>query len=42
MSVFGKYADYYNLLYQGKNYQEEADYVIGLVKQHRSERFHRF
>ena len=33
MSQFGElYADYYDLLYKDKNYQQEADYVDRLVR----------
>jgi len=34
-TVFNDYARYYDLLYQDKDYQAEADYVAGLMK-----RFH--
>ena len=33
--VFDEYARYYDLLYQDKDYQAEADYVAGLIR-----RFH--
>jgi SAM-dependent methyltransferase len=32
MSVFNNYAQYYNLLYKDKNYQEEVDYIEKLIK----------
>ncbi|NMC36393.1 class I SAM-dependent methyltransferase [Candidatus Beckwithbacteria bacterium] len=34
MSVFGAYSTYYNLLYQDKNYPEEANYISGLIKKY--------
>ncbi|MBW8886649.1 MAG: methyltransferase domain-containing protein [Fibrobacteres bacterium] len=34
MSVFGSYSRYYNLLYKDKDYQGEADYIAGLVRQY--------
>ena len=34
MSVFKTYAQYYDLLYQDKNYREEADFVGGLFDKH--------
>jgi len=33
MNVFGDYARYYDLLYQDKDYQGEADYIYSLIKQ---------
>lgn len=32
MAVFGKYAQYYNLLYKDKDYQSEVDYIDTLIK----------
>ena len=37
MSVFGKYAKYYDLLYQDKNYSKEADYIDRLIKTYHPE-----
>jgi len=34
MTNFQDYANYYNLLYQGKNYQSEVNYVENLLKKH--------
>jgi len=34
MTVFGRYARYYDLLYRDKEYQVEADFVAGLVRSH--------
>jgi SAM-dependent methyltransferase len=34
MSVFKDYASYYDLLYQDKDYEAEADYVIGLIQKY--------
>ena len=34
MKVFNDYASYYDLLYKTKNYGEEVDYVIDLLKQY--------
>ncbi|MFH1831825.1 MAG: class I SAM-dependent methyltransferase [bacterium] len=34
MNVFNAYANYYDLLYQDKNYAQEADYVHNLIKTH--------
>ncbi len=34
--VFDVYAQYYNLLYQDKDYQGEVDYVESLIKKHKS------
>lgn len=34
MNVFGGYANYYNLLYQDKDYQSEADYIYSLIARH--------
>lgn len=31
-SVFSDYAHYYDLLYRDKNYNEEADYITGLIQ----------
>lgn len=39
MSVFNRYAEYYNLLYKDKNYSEEVDYIDGLIKKY-SEKSH--
>lgn len=36
MDRFGLYAQYYDLLYQDKNYAAEAEYVHRLLKQHNS------
>jgi len=33
MSVFGSYADYYDLLYADKNYQAEVEYLDAIIKQ---------
>ena len=35
MSVFGAYSRYYNLFYKDKDYAGEAEYVHGLIRQHR-------
>jgi SAM-dependent methyltransferase len=35
VSVFGAYSRYYNLLYKDKDYAGEANYVSGLIRQHR-------
>jgi SAM-dependent methyltransferase len=35
--VFDEYARYYDLLYQDKDYQAEADYVAGLIRRFHSE-----
>jgi SAM-dependent methyltransferase len=32
--VFGNYAKYYDLLYQDKNYKQEIDFIISLIKQY--------
>lgn len=32
MSVFGKYSRYYDLLYQEKDYQGEAEFIAGLIE----------
>jgi SAM-dependent methyltransferase len=32
MSVFNEYSSYYDLLYQAKNYNAEANYVDGIIK----------
>jgi SAM-dependent methyltransferase len=34
MTVFGAYSRYYNLLYEGKDYAAEAEYVHGLIQRH--------
>ncbi|WP_448573031.1 class I SAM-dependent DNA methyltransferase [Trichothermofontia sp.] len=34
MSVFGNYAKYYDLLYQDKDYQQESDFIITLLKEY--------
>lgn len=34
MSIFKKYAEYYDLLYADKNYEQEACYVDALIKKH--------
>lgn len=34
MKNFIKYSDYYNLLYEDKNYIKESEYVHGLIKQY--------
>ena len=34
MSVFGDYARYYNLLYQDKNYAEEAIFILNILKKY--------
>src|SRR5690606_3473088 len=36
MKNFILYAKYYDLLYKEKRYDDEADYVIGLIKKHSS------
>ena len=33
MRVFDDYALYYDLLYQGKDYKGEADYIYSLIEQ---------
>ena len=33
MSVFKKYSEYYDLLYSRKNYSDEVDYIITLLKE---------
>lgn len=35
--VFEKYAKYYDLLYQDKDYKEESEYIASLIKKHHSE-----
>jgi len=35
MSVFDKYAAYYDLLYQDKSYQEEVNYLDSLIKKYK-------
>lgn len=35
MSVFGTYSRYYDLLYKGKDYAAEAEYVRSLISRHR-------
>src|SRR5512139_1278741 len=35
MTVFGTYSRYYNLFYRDKDYTGEAEYVHGLIQQHR-------
>ena len=35
--VFDKYAQYYDLLYQDKDYQREADYILSHIKKHHPE-----
>ncbi|MGG9972100.1 class I SAM-dependent DNA methyltransferase [Ferruginibacter sp. SUN002] len=34
---FEKYSKYYDLLYKDKNYQNESDYVAGLIKKHNAQ-----
>jgi SAM-dependent methyltransferase len=34
MKVFDAYSDYYDLLYQDKNYSKEVDYIDALIKQY--------
>lgn len=34
MSVFGRYADWYDLFYADKDYRAEAAYVVGVLRQH--------
>lgn len=34
MSVFGKYSQYYDLLYRDKDYQGETDFIAGLLARH--------
>ena len=34
MSNFQEYANYYNLLYQDKDYQSEVDYIERLIKKY--------
>lgn len=36
-AVFDAYAEYYDLLYQDKDYSAEADYVHGLIRRHAPE-----
>ena len=35
--VFEKYAKYYDLLYQDKDYKEETDYISSLINKHHPE-----
>ena len=35
--VFDKYAQYYDLLYQDKDYQRETDYILSYIKKHHPE-----
>ena len=35
--VFEKYAQYYDLLYQDKDYQAETDYILSLIKKYQAE-----
>jgi SAM-dependent methyltransferase len=35
--VFDKYAQYYDLLYQDKDYQSETDYILALIKKYQPE-----
>ncbi|MFZ9695878.1 MAG: class I SAM-dependent DNA methyltransferase, partial [Chitinophagaceae bacterium] len=37
MSVFGSYAQYYDLLYQDKDYQKESQFIIQILKQYSPE-----
>lgn len=37
MTIFDKYAAYYDLLYQDKNYAAEVDYVDGLIKKNNAQ-----
>lgn len=37
MSVFNDYGDYYDLLYQDKDYRAEVDYVHELIQKHKPE-----
>lgn len=34
MSIFGSYARYYDLLYQDKDYQQEANFILQLLQTH--------
>ncbi len=34
MNVFGKYSDYYNLLYKDKDYAAEAEYIHNLIQRY--------
>jgi SAM-dependent methyltransferase len=34
MKIFDKYADYYDLLYEDKNYKEESAYIEQIIKKH--------
>ena len=34
MNTFKKYANYYDYLYQDKNYHEETDYIDGLIRKY--------
>lgn len=34
MSIFDRYAEYYNLIYNDKNYKAEADYIDRLIKKY--------
>lgn len=36
MSVFGNYSHYYNLLYQDKDYQAEANFIANIIKKHKA------
>ena len=35
--VFEKYAQYYDLLYQDKDYRAETDYILSLIKKYQPE-----
>ena len=34
MEAFGRYAEFYDLLNQGKNYSEEVDFILDLFGTH--------
>jgi predicted TPR repeat methyltransferase len=37
MTVFANYSNYYDLLYRDKDYASESAYVLGLIREHRSD-----
>jgi SAM-dependent methyltransferase len=37
MSIFKKYSEYYDLLYSGKNYSDEVEYIISLLREYACE-----
>ena len=34
MSVFGAYSNYYDLLYEDKNYSKEVEFVSSVIRRH--------